>query len=701
MGCSAPAVDESPEPSEPLEVGFGEASLVWRVGAKPGQVGTDALRLRDEFFGSRVGKLLPIVAEADDPPRMLENLTQWAVEELDLRVEEVQPGVYNHLYEPSVGVELPPYVSAVVIRRGDFEVAVVRADLFIMHEQIHRRVAALIEEETGIGRDQLFITATHNHSCPHAVSAAPGVWTRADSFDPRHFSYVTHQIAAAIRQAHARLEPAELRSVRATLDDVQHNIIGPREIEMRPPGGGDAQVIEVGYPYDYFDSDLMMLRFDSPDGAPIGAMFVFGMHPESLHEGHGLLSGEWPSHVERRVSAVTGVPTVWLPGPLGDVEPDRGRVHPEHEFFRGGFEAMEVMSGIIADAVVDAWSDAADAEPPSNPVYAQIARDVHGPADHPVPDLAELGFRMPMPRVVQDSTAMRLHLVRLGDVMLVGLPGEITTDLSRNIKTRLDTVEDNVHQGYVWPSSPEWVRERIARNFSTSELPADRGVPLPMIVSQTNAYFGYVVSRWEYENREHYRQSMTPFGPGTADHIANAVVSMARELDDDGQTDLHRPAWHEVDTRGVREIEAWLAAVDARTTELARMIPTSDPNDVGVVLENPPGSTPRGAPVALTWIGGTNDMDPPVVHLEREVEPGQWESVVEGPNGALHLLFEAPNQWTVVWRRAESNPQPLRLRGVGTYRGSTPGVSDPDPLFDPDGANVQYTVVSAPFSVDP
>ncbi|MFW6066842.1 MAG: neutral/alkaline non-lysosomal ceramidase N-terminal domain-containing protein [Myxococcota bacterium] len=698
LACAACGGDESgerPVASGPLEVGFGRTSLAWRVGAKPGQVGTAALPERDLFYGEALVAASPYLSQPTED--MLAGLTEWAQEQVDAQVRATEPGAYSRFFEPSQGIELPPEANAVVVRRGRVKVALVRADLFIMQEHIQRRVAELVEDETGIGRDQLFLVGTHNHSTPHSLSPSPGIWTRSDAFDPRHFVYVTRQVADAVLEADRNLEPAELRVARTDFDQVQHNIIGPSEVAMEPPGGGDMEDVQVGYPYDYFDDDLLMLRFDSPDGEPIGMLFVFGMHPESLPEGHGIISGEWPTHVQHRIRERQGIESMWLPGPLGDVEPDRERVDPEHGFFRGGFDTMDQMTELVTGAVLDAWDTAGAQAGDPTPPLDQVARDVPGPVDYPIPDLAEIGARLPMVRIVQDSTVMRLHLVRLGEALLIGVPAEITTDLALNIKSRVDPEQDNVHQGYLWPDNPDWVRDRVLANFGTTELPPEIAAPTPMIVSHANGYFGYVVSRWEYENRDHYRQSMTFFGPGTADHIAGAVVELGRELAREGEAQFEHQPWHELDREQVEGLAEYLAGMEEQVVEMARSLPPGDPAEVGSVVSEPPATVEAGVPVEVTWIGGTNDMPPPVAHLERQTADG-WTEVTSGPSGELYLLFEAPDRWTASWRAPEAGPDPLRFRIEGEYRSPEPG-GDPDPLWDPDGANRSYDLTSAPFTV--
>lgn len=684
-----------------LQVGYAEVSAPWRLGAKPGQVGTDALPERDRLLIQAVGELLPLLrANQVDPFAHIEGMTEWVLEMLEERVAATEPGDYATLFEAGHGLEEPPVMKAVVLQRGETKIAIVRADLYLGHEQIHRRVAALVEGETGIDRDHIFFVATHNHSGPHAVSPAPGIWTLADAFDPRHFVYLTRAVARAVIEADRDLRPATLRVSSTEFREVQQNIIGPGTIQMRNPDG-ELETVPVGYPRDYFDPDLATLRFDDPDtGAPLVFLFIFGMHPESLPGGHGILSGEWNTHVENKLRTRTGAPAVWLPGALGDSEPDRGHNHPEHLFMRESFAAMEVMSEIIADAAEKAFHEAGNLPAETEPRLEQVVADIAGVDGFPIPTTAYLGPRFPSVRILHDSSTVRLHAVRIGDALLLGSPGEVTADLSFNIKSRVDREAGNVHQGYQWPTAPEWVNERIRRNFTEDEVEPEQGAPIPIVVSHTNGYMGYIVSAWEYENRAHYRQEMTAFGPETADHVASAFVGMVRELEGGPGFEVEPPAWRELDLEGVERIQTFLADLDAEVTAMARALPASDPGAVGTVVVEPPAVAEATSAVRFSWLGGTNDMEPPRMAVERQTTNG-WETIARGPSKDVFLLFEPPDRWTAEWRDAAAEAgASLRFRIEGTYRGTVPGASEPDPIWDPDGANAAYEVVSAPFQVD-
>lgn len=721
---AGPALPDYDVASGPLEVGFARVAIPWRVGAKPGQVGTQARSFLESATINTLSGMVTIATSGLPPAELLDEATQWALETLEAETVETEAGVYSRLFEPGLGIEEPPDVKAMVIRRGELKVAVVRADIYLMHEYIHRRVAELVEAETGLGRDQIFLAGTHNHSAPQPSFPAPGVWSLADGFDPRHFVYLAHSIAEAIIAADSDLRPARLRAMRSEFRDVQFNIIGPSTVELASgQEGAEAEEIRVGYPVEHFDGDLDLLYFDSAQDPhePIALLFAFGMHPETLPNNHGLTSGEFPVHVEKHLAHRLGFSTMWLPGPLGDIEPDRGRNNEDHQFWRESFAALHQMSPIIADAVEGALEELLaneDIEAESEPIFRNIARDIPGTEDFPLPTSAYLmGIRLVTPRVLHGSTLIRLHAIRLGQTLLLGIPAEVTTDLSWNIKSRTATGADQVYQGYVFAENPQWVADRVEENFSTSRVADDHSVPIPIVTSMVNGYMGYIVTRWEYENRSHYRMHMTSHGPETADHIATNLVEIVDEMMGGPYQQIEYPQWLDADLAGADELMAFFTGLDERVAELQRDLPVTDEADVGVIVNEPTRletseideRLATHPAVLFSWQGGTADLSPPRIRLQRRVD-GDWQEFSTGPGLSIHLFYEQPQEdppyWSARWHPEYEFATDLdatdewRFVVQGQYRSATADAGQVHPIWDPDGADRPYEVVGNSFRLE-
>jgi hypothetical protein len=301
-----------------------------------------------------------------------------------------------------------------------------------------------------------------------------------------------------------------------------------------------------------------------------------------------------------------------------------------------------------------------------------------------------------MVRILHDAATVRLHTIRIGDALLLASPAEVTADLSLNIKSRVDQTAGNVYQGYQWPQAPEWVKARVRNNFSTDEIEPESGAPIPIVISHANGYMGYIVSA-----RVHYRQEMTAFGAGTADHVASSFVAMVRQLEGGAPFQVDLPSWRDVDLMGVAAIQQYLSQLDQQVVEFSRNLPPSDPEQVGTILLAPAEQNRLADPILFSWRGGTNDMDPPAIAIERQ-DGSSWIPVASGPSRDMVLLFDAPDQWTAHWRNdADLSGGPFRFRVAGTYRGVQALASAPDPIWDPDGKNAEYQVLSSSFALTP
>jgi hypothetical protein len=756
------------EYTDALQVGAGAASMAWRAGAKPGQVGTGAGTSYDR-----------------------------------------DPYPYSTIAEPGDGVHGEPTAKAVVLEAGGERYAVAKADSFLMHEQLHRRVADLVSG-LGIDREHLLISSTHNHSAPHTTTTGAAVAAFTDVFDIRHWSYQTRQLAAAIERAVASLQPATVRAIEGSFDAVQENIIGPETATEKattdrgPLDAGntddydtltdeDGDPIRAGFPETHVEHQFVVLRFDTPGGEPIAATVTMGMHPESLSGGHGLTTSEFVGMVERHLESHVGEEFVatFLNGPLGDVEPSRGNVG-QPDWWRESVARTEEMAELIGveavrlferagradvpdrprgppadppvgppeDAPVDPPADAPDgpadgpgADPPGNAgpgqrpggsdnssgrtagrfsrptpvedgseVVRTYGRDVDvrmsslrlvppegepGPTSSYVSQQLGSGLDMPSTGLAQESTSPLLGGLAIGDVLLATFPGEPISDVSFNFRTRVVEGYDEVYQGYHWPDNPDWIRERIGENFSETCL--EDGFDIAVQLSIANAWQGYFVTRWEYENRNHYRESLTPYGPDSADYVNTALVDLAAELQGDGRAES-RPSAVEAGDSARREAiyRALVAAEESSVRGYRASIPPAG-DGVGEPVAQPTGIE-RFRTATFAWVGGSNAVDLPRVILQRRTADG-WTAVADSRSHRLVVLTDHPplqdepqdlpareRTWRVAWEVPwDADPGRYRFVVTGTARG-TPGDGEPT-FFDPAGANRSYELASDPFTL--
>jgi hypothetical protein len=706
-------VDEGDAAGE-LRVGTGQATTAFRAGAKPGQVGT----------GFRTG-----------------------------------PGTGAYPYatvgEPGDGWHSEPMAKAFVIERPDGErVALVKTDLYLMQHSVHKRVADLVVDETGIDRSNLFLQANHDHSHPYANSPSWGLCLFTDCFDIRQWSYTTRQIADAVTDAVDDLQPAQVSAAQSSFREVQRNVIGPECATTMANGTGPNRAlaldpihetidhpredgcVRAGFPDDHFESSFSTIRFDTLGGTPIGAIFSLGMHPETLANGHGLTSAEYPGMVEQKIqhrvrerSGNADFTAGWFVGALGDVEPAEGDRPDTKDWWRETFSRSEDLSHRIADAATGLFEKAASQGtpqgdtvimPPSRDLPVDVAtvqlsppeHQPYGPSNSYITEQGGWGANVPSTRSAQETTSTWLTAIRLGEVLIAGYPGEPITDVAHNFESRVDRTGDNVDQGYTWPTAPTWVEGRVAENFDTDEV-ADHGgegYRIPLMFGMSNDWTGYHVTKWEYDNRNHYRESMTPYGNESAEFVTGTLVEMAAQLAGGEDVDPRLSAVRAGDDAALDAQYAAMVAAEQSVRAYRAAIPANQ-GDVGATASQPDDGAPF-ATIEYSWVGGSNAVDLPRVELQQRVEDG-WRTVGDsiGHQIVVRLdgtpIVEDPIQanpardWT--WTASYEVPWDA---DAGTYRFVVDGEyrsAQPDPdratFFDPTGADRAYHATSQLFEI--
>jgi hypothetical protein len=418
---------------------------------------------------------------------------------------DVDPHTHARIKEKSYGTHSRLTVRAVVVEGADGQrVALVKSDNYLAQDLLLRRVGQLLEESgSGVRYDDILHAASHNHSSPYYTTTSPGVFVFQDVVDQRMFEYQARAMRDAIVQAEADLRPARMAAHTVDFTAMKGNVVGPATADDGTP---------AGYPREYGDPGVVVMRFDELPGAdggkpePIAVWTNFGEHPESL-DGYGLTTSDFLGPLERFVDRETGAPLVFSQGDVGSAEgpyerPETFTELPDgtlRAFAHAGYAQMERGARLLADAVVEAWRTAGTgaAQVPwssSFPVQ-RISAWVPGPVSHPYPSASNCGsertaqgdpgapalglpdceragtprqanpavdnLRMhgvPVPShydvpgypAVQENNRLRLQVFRLGEVMLASCACEAQVDLIRNLESRLNDVEGDMDLGFDW-----------------------------------------------------------------------------------------------------------------------------------------------------------------------------------------------------------------------------------------------------------
>lgn len=437
------------------------------------------------------------------------------------------------------------------LRSSEASIALVQCDLLGGSSVLQHLVADVVAGETDLRVGGVFIGATHTH-------AGPGQFLGTDfynrfasnrsGFDPAFTQFLVEAISDAVLRAVATRRPARLAVGRREVWGLTRNR------SHGPHVCNETVADKRTQPQRKFvavNPALELIRVDTIDDdgstTPLAATVVFSIHgtgiPQQAREYNADLWAYTVGELRQRILDGTGHAPV-----VGAIEGTHADVAPAiRPGAAGHVEAARVGRSIGAQAAA-LWSDIGDAlsddvtlgaglrevdlekSPtiggatlPQRPaVGAALVAGAHEnltPVIWRIPPFAPgkpkkwgtdnpqgakwvLGTRWLQPLVLPLRSFPRMlpvQVLRIGPVLIVGLPFEVTVESGRRIS-----------------------REVMA---GCSDPTIERTV----VSSVANEYSGYVATAEEY-SRQHYEGGHTLYGPGTQRFLAAAAAEVAARV---------------------------------------------------------------------------------------------------------------------------------------------------------------------------
>ena len=373
---------------------------------------------------------------------------------------------YGGRTDGAAGVRDELHSKALVLDDGTTRVAVVTNDLIGFKDITVNRIREEVERNTDIHASNVLVSCSHTHGGPRTD------WQQdADDLDegqPHYMELLFHKIAGAVTEAERALQPATMAHAST---DVRIGI-------NRRERGPDRKVVKIGRdPDGVILREAHVVRFDPTEGdGPIAMLFWHPCHGTTLGGDNLLLTADWAGHAQAFIEqAFPGTTALYCNGCSGDINPDP----------RGTFEWAEAHGTCMGGAVVKAAIDALEGDVTAEAEIAVAEESLELPLQDPMSEdecraaLAEAEAEMEKTestfwvsrRVkglkeqleatqsgkVAGGLPITLQAIRVNDLALVGLPGEILTEIGMEIARRspvpitLPVSHTNGSIGYVPP----------------------------------------------------------------------------------------------------------------------------------------------------------------------------------------------------------------------------------------------------------
>jgi hypothetical protein len=345
--------------------------------------------------------------------------------------------------KPSDNVLDELYARALVLDDGTNAVAIVSCDLlYTPLEEIAGPVRRIITEKTGIPEQNILICATHTHSGPEVFTKSKFMTAGEappPAIDRSYLDTLVKEIAGSAMIAYKDMRQVKIGATKGQAPEIVYNrrlrnndglvkmaftlpaeVRVTRTIVVEP--GGDVRTTfilpdnKTEWKFGPVDPEVCVLRVENMDGDILASLVNFGCHPVTIYPHLSTaISADYPAYVASVVEEAEGGLCLFTLGLAGDAVPfDRG-VIPRRQLGRAvGGEAVGRLQFVTTSGDV---------------TIKALKKEVVFPAKKP-----------PSPNSNADKTpehvTSEIQVLRLGDIYIVGLPGEVLVEVGLAIKKR-------------------------------------------------------------------------------------------------------------------------------------------------------------------------------------------------------------------------------------------------------------------------
>ncbi len=300
----------------------------------------------------------------------------------------------------------PLFVRALVIDDGSGPAAIVSADVIAFRDPLWKRIIDGISQEAGIRPERVLLAAVHTHGAP-----STGAYEPMDEKQTAWVNSLADQVVEAVKQAKSNMRPA-----RAGFGTGRANVNINRRARM-----ADGTWTLGFNPDGPSDKTVAVLRFDDASGKPIAIFSNYAVHGVVMGQENLQVTGDLPEATAKFVEQQfgDGVVAPWTSGAAGDQNPIYG---PGLQF-----DKVSALGMILGEEVVRV---AKSIETKPSVRIAAAQKIVTCPGQKP----AE-GATLHKPAFVDNAPVdIRLSLLRIGDVSLAGVSGEVLTGIQTHLK---------------------------------------------------------------------------------------------------------------------------------------------------------------------------------------------------------------------------------------------------------------------------
>jgi hypothetical protein len=247
------------------------------------------------------------------------------------------------------------------------------------------------------------IASVHPHHGPDTM----GLWgpdDKTSGVDADYMSMVKEKIVITILDSISNLKPASFKTTSVHVPGLAKNARNPEVV----------------------DDELTLAQFMTTDGSPLVTLFNFPCHPEVLWEHNPHITADYVGYLRNEVEKQTNAPCIFFAGGLGGMMTPDVKDH--------SFEEAEFMGKKLAEEGVKALQKIDDGPLPAINLEK---KEIKVKLTNILYKLAFMRKLLPDTRDKEGYVHTEVNLIKVGDLWLATVPGELLPKLGLRVKAQL------------------------------------------------------------------------------------------------------------------------------------------------------------------------------------------------------------------------------------------------------------------------
>jgi neutral ceramidase len=385
-------------------------------------------------------------------------------------------GYGERMNKPAEAIHDRIYAKALVFKSGSGKYAIITLDLLGLPSNVKSDLVKRVSS-SGWKMENILLLPSHSHgSLEMEALNSKNVLKNPQIgiFQPELLEFLIEKLINLITEADKDYQPVKIGTGSKITEGLNHN-------RRRDPD---------------IDKELIVTRIDLISGKPLAVLVNWTAHPTFIDSKDMLVSAEWPGYLQSELKKLIGnnVTAMYYNGAEGDQSPILESKLDDYEKAEAygriiAQKSFDLYKGILTENIEDFSSNYSTIKLPeqkAHPSFMKTGGEEYG--------LDENTIKIVMKMLGPEEAD--LGSFRIGNLVIVGIPGEMTAILGLRLK---------------------------------SELKA-KGIKYVAIGGLANEWISYILSREQYINGEGYESSVSFYGADLGLFISEAAKNTTTPL---------------------------------------------------------------------------------------------------------------------------------------------------------------------------